>query len=132
MNITVEHEVARVPVTIFHLDGDLTAEDPLRSRGREAYEEGTRHLLLDMSEVPYVSSSGLRALQALYNLLGQQVEGDGVAQARIRKEIAAGTYASPYLKLLNPSKNVRSVLRISGYDMLLEIHDDYEEAIASF
>jgi hypothetical protein len=34
--------------------------------------------------------------------------------------------------LLKPSKSVAEVLRMSGYDMFLEIHQDLKKAIASF
>ena len=46
--------------------------------------------------------------------------------------ILAGTYASPHLKLLNPSKNAEKVLRLAGYDTFLEIHRDLKKALDSF
>ena len=118
------------PVTVIRVNGDLTTEEPLKSRAEQAIESGTRNLLLDLSSVPYMSSAGLRVLHVLYNLLREDRTVAGTKA--IEKGIASGTYSSRHFKLLNPSKSVTKVLRMAGYDMFLEIHDDYEEAIASF
>jgi hypothetical protein len=48
------------------------------------------------------------------------------------KGINAGTYKSPYLKLYKPSKGVVETLKLAGFDMLLDIYDDKQAAIASF
>lgn len=130
MDITVSYEQGRVPVTVFHLKGDLTAENQLRERAKQAYEDGTRNLLLDLTEVPYISSSGLRALHHIYMLLRTDApeESDQAAKAGI----LAGTFTSPHLKLLNPSKNAEKVLSLAGYDTFLEIHRDLRKAIDSF
>jgi hypothetical protein len=36
------------------------------------------------------------------------------------------------LKLLSPTQHVAESLRVAGYDMFLEIHQDRRKAIASF
>ena len=128
-DIAVSHEQGRVPVTVFHLNGDLNHEEPLQSRAKEVYQAGTRHLLLDLTAVPYISSAGLRALHQVYMLLSNSA---GESDKEVRQGIAAGTYKSPHLKLLKPSKNAAKALSISGYDMFLEIHKDLAGAVASF
>jgi hypothetical protein len=50
----------------------------------------------------------------------------------VREGLRKGTYHSAHLKLANPSKDVMSVLKMSGFDMFLEIHSDLEKAVASF
>ena len=50
----------------------------------------------------------------------------------VRKGVAAGTYKSPNLKILKPTDNVLQTLKLSGFDMFLDIHSDLKEAIASF
>ncbi len=130
MEITISNEMGHVPVTVFHLSGDLSDEEPLNAKVSSQCEAGMRHALLDLSKVAYISSSGLRALHFAFTLL----RGDGPEESdeSITRGIARGTYTSPYLKLYNPSKEAKKSLHVSGYDMFLEIHDKYYEAIASF
>ncbi len=130
MEITVSQAEGRVPVTILHLNGDLVHEEPLQSRIKEAYEAGARDLLLDLRQVPYISSAGLRVLHYVYNLLGE-ADGEEGGQS-VRRGIASGDYKSRHLKLLRPSKNAMKALTIAGYDMFLDIHDNQQQAVAAF
>jgi anti-anti-sigma factor len=130
MEIAVSQAQGRVPVTVFRLKGDLANEQPLESTARQAYESGTRYLLLDLSDVPFISSAGLRALHVIYTMLRQK-QGEESDRA-VQEGIRAGTYRSPHLKLLKPSRNARRALSVAGYDMFLEIHEEYNQAIAAF
>ena len=130
MEIVVSHEQGRVPVTVFGLKGDLTSDEPLQSQAQAAFKSGTRNLLLDLAQVPYISSSVLRALHNIYVLLRSDAPAESDAAAR--SGVLAGTFKSPHLKLLNPSKDTLKVLSLAGYDMFLEIHHNFKEAIASF
>lgn len=130
MEITVTQEQGRVPVTVFRLVGELSSDEPLSTRVREAHQEGTRNILIDLSKVPYISSAGLRALHAIFTLL--RAESPEESHEAMSKGISAGTFTSPHLKLLNPTKNAMEVLKTAGYDMFLEIHHDYAKALASF
>jgi len=121
LEISVSQEQGRVPVTVFRLKGRLnlgTAEQ-LQAKVQDAVQAGARYVLLDLSEVLSVTSAGLRAFHQMYQLL----RGDSPAE---------GALKSPYLKLLDPTPDVRKVLHIAGFDMFLEIRDDVKEAIASF
>ncbi|MCA9872047.1 MAG: STAS domain-containing protein [Ardenticatenaceae bacterium] len=129
MEITTSEANGRFPVTIFHLKGDLMDEEPLQSQAQKAVAEGSRHILLDLEEVPYISSAGLRGIQAVFQLLQDSSGADSKA---MRQGILAGTYRSPNLKLLNPSKNGMKALGVAGYDMFLEIHHDRQTAVDSF
>ena len=124
MEIALSQEQGRVPVTIFRVKGrvNLGTAERLQAEARRAIESGARDLLLDLSEVDSLTSAGLRALHHIYNLL----------QDESSTEQSGGVVKSPHLKLLNPPAGVRSVLRIAGFDMFLEIHDDLEAAVASF
>ena len=48
------------------------------------------------------------------------------------RQINDGSYKSPNLKLINPTKEVMEVLKMSGFDMLISIEDDLKTAVASF
>lgn len=132
MKIKVSRKQGRIPITILHLEGDLAldGETVLVAAAQQAHQQGIRHILLDMTAVPYISSSGLRALHQVW----MQLRDDQSAEEAeaIKAGIIANTYKSPSLKLLNPSKAALKVLNISGYDMFLEIHHNLEDAVASF
>ena len=87
------------------------------------------HLVLDLSHVPYISSAGLRAIHTVYMLLR---DADTNEAANAVQGIAHGTYKSPHLKLVKPSKNALKALSTAGYDMFLEIHDSIPAAVQSF
>jgi len=134
LQIVVSEVEGRIPVTVFHLKGDIGAHnyEQFENQARAAIEEGdTRQLLLDLSEVTYMSSAGLRALHEIFMMLRAD-QSTGESNESIAKGMMAGTFKSPNLKLLNPSPDVFRVLQIQGFDMFLEIHTDQQEAIASF
>jgi hypothetical protein len=130
MDVTVSHAQGRVPVTIFHVAGAVTNNQELESRAKAAYEGGARNILLDLTDVPYMATAGLRALHAIFTLLRADTPEE--SDATTKAGIAAGTFVSPHLKLLNPNAYVLEVLKVAGYDMFLEIHHDVNQAVASF
>jgi anti-anti-sigma factor len=132
VEIVVSQETGRVPVTIFHISGDIAAAtyEELERQADEAFEAGMRDLLLDLTDVTLLSSSGLRAIHHIFTLLRTDSAED--SDDTVRKGVMAGTYKSPHLKLLRPSRTVLKVLQVSGFDMFLDIHSDLQEAIDSF
>lgn len=129
MEIAIWHETAAVPVTVLQVKGDLTDNEPLESRTRAAFQDGARDAVLDLSHVSFISSAGLRAIHTVYMLLRSVDPADEETAAR---GIARGTYKSPHLKLVRPSKNGMKALSTAGYDMFLEIYDNVPAAVASF
>jgi hypothetical protein len=131
-SIDVSSLQGRVPITLFSITGDIDANtyDKLQTRAEEVFQSGTRFLLLDLSSVPYISSAGIRALHNLFNLMrsGSPEENEDA----VKKGIRDGTYKSPHLKLLNPTDGVSRILSMSGYDMVLEVHRNLQEAIDSY
>jgi anti-anti-sigma factor len=72
-------------------------------------EKGTKHLIINLKDTDYLSSSGLRVLLATAKKLWA-VEGK--------------------LKICHPNKVVREILDISGFSMILEIAETEEQAYA--
>ena len=130
MDVTVSQAQGRVPVTIFRITGAVTNNQELEARAQTAYDDGTRNILLDLTEVSYMATAGLRALHAIFTLLRADTPEE--SDATTNAGIAAGTFVSPHLKLLNPNAYVLEVLKVAGYDMFLEIHHDMNQAVASF
>lgn len=127
MEIQLSQEQGNVPVSVFKLKGNLTSEVELQKQAEAVHKAGIHHILLDLSELAFMSSAGLRALHHIFSVLRHRENTEDA-----KKGITAGTYLSPNLKLYKPNKNVLEVLKTSGYDMFLEIHHDYKKAIESF
>ena len=132
MEIIVAEKKGRVPVTLFRIKGEVAAStyQQLEERAQEAYEAGTRYLVLDLSQVTFLSSAGLRAINAIYNLL--RSESPAESDEAVREGIRAGTYKSSHLKLLKPGKQVLKTIEMTGLDMYMEIFTSEKKAIASF
>ncbi len=128
MHIVVSRQERDVPVSLVFIRGDLTSEEPLKTRAKEERDSGAENILLDLSDVPYISSSGLRVIHYIFDLY-RVINADS---SELKKGIADGTYKSRHLKLLNPSPNAMKALQVAGYDMFLEIYTDLDEALTSF
>jgi STAS domain-containing protein len=128
----VSTENARVPVTVVHVEGniDSASYEAFLSGVEEAINAGARHVLIDLSKVPFVSSAGLRALNILLNRLRALTP--DVTDEEMRKGINDGTYKSPHLKLLSPSRETSTTLDSSGFSMFIQEFRDLPTALASF
>ncbi|HXF84761.1 MAG TPA: STAS domain-containing protein [Anaerolineales bacterium] len=117
----------RVPLTILHLNGHLhgPAEPYLLDHARQAHEDGTRHLLLDLSGVDVITSAGLRAIHVIFNMFTPQSDVETMRQH-------AEPYKSPYLKLVCPNPQVYYVLSIVGFLQNIPIYPNVEDAVNSF
>ncbi len=113
--------------TVLHLQGriDSSNETVLREQASRLHTEGARHLLLDLSQVDYISSAGLRAIHTIYKLYtpaeeikSWQPDGD--------------VYKTPYFKLLCPSPQVYGVLNLAGFLHNIPFFTTASEALASF
>lgn len=134
MEIKVSTENGRVPVTVIHVDGNIDSStyQTFQAKAEELIDGGARHILIDLSHAPYVSSAGFRALHQIFNKLRSIHPDSNLGEEEMRKGISAGTYKSPHLKLLNLSKETKTTFDMSGFDMFIETYDDRKTAIASF
>ena len=101
-------------ITILTVTGDLVigeAETTFKKTITRLLEEGRVNLLIDLSAVGFLDSSGLGAL--VRALTQSQKEG---GQA----------------KLLNAGPQIRKLLQMTKLDSVFEIHDDMEAAVSSF
>jgi anti-anti-sigma factor len=134
MQIKTFTEKGQVPVTVMHVDGNIDSAtyDAFQAKADELIKSGSHYILVDLSHAPYVSSAGMRALQHIYEQLRALHPDSDLSEAEVKKGISAGTYKSPRLKLLNPSKETSATLKMTGFDMYIEIFTDKTQAIASF
>lgn len=121
-------ENALVPITVFQIHGDIDVNtgQMVEEKARQAYEQGMRYLLLDLSEVDYISSAGLRVIHMIYKMLRQ------APQEKVSKGILDGSYRACHLKLLNPCPEVDAALKMTGFDMYLDVFSDRQQALEAF
>jgi anti-anti-sigma factor len=128
LNITASQMQGEMSVTILHLSGHLhgNTEQQLIDRARQAYEDGSTHILLDLSGVEVLTSAGLRAIHNIFNLLTPQ------ADLAIIRQHGEEPYKSPYFKLVCPNPDVYYILNIAGFLQNILIFNNMEEAVNSF
>ncbi len=134
MEIKAFTENGSVPVTVIHVDGNIDSGtyEKFLAKANELIKGGTRHILVDLSHVKFVSSAGLRAFHDVFNQLRALDTDSNMSDEEVQKGISAGTYKSPHLKLLNISPEARTAFETAGFDMFIETHTDLKTAVASF
>ena len=127
-------ENGRVPVTVVRVQGNIDAStsEMFQAKANELINNGARRILIDLTNSPFVSKAGLRALYQLFNTLRAIHPDANLSEEEVRKGIRLGTYKSPHLKLLNLSKETKTFFAMRGFDMFIETFDDMQTAIASF
>jgi anti-anti-sigma factor len=137
MQTTVERVDARVPVTVMALAGELDASNYLRfvDDVRDLYRSGTRDLLLDLSRLEFMASSGLVALYSVLRVMQGEEPPDPEygwsAFHTMGNAVGEGaTQTSVQLCAVQPA--VLDVLQRTGLERLFHIHADREAAIAAF
>jgi anti-anti-sigma regulatory factor len=138
MDIIIEQLSAGKPVTVMKIQGELDGRSYLNliEEARQLYEAGTRHLLLDLSEMTFMSSAGLVGLHTVVMVMhGQQPpdmeDGWGVIHG-IARDMNKPAGFDPYCKLLQPQPRVQKTLEVTGFSDILEIFADRDTAVNSF
>ena len=126
-NLTFTVSRPSASVTVLHLQGrvDSASEALVREQADRLYAEGARHLLLDLSQVDYISSAGLRAIHIIYKLF---TPADEIKAWQPGGEM----YKTPYFKLLCPSPQVYSVLNLAGFLHNIPFFTNLKDALESF
>jgi anti-anti-sigma factor len=137
MQTTVQRADARVPITVMALAGELDASNYLRlvDDVRDLYASGTRDLLLDLSRLAFMASSGLVAMYSVLRVMQGEEPPDpefgwSAFHAMGDAVEAGATQSSVQLCGVQPA--VLDVLQKTGLDKLFRIHPDRETAIAAF
>lgn len=101
-------------VTVLDLSGRITLGEgsvQLREAIRDLISKGSKNILLNMSDVNYIDSSGLGELVSAFTTAKNQ---------------------SASLKLLGLTKKVKDVLQLTKLYTVFDIYDDEASAIASY
>lgn len=118
LKLTSEQRQVKVPVTVFRIGGwlDAQSEPQLLEAARLAHDEGTRYLLIDMSDLDTLTSAGMRALQKVYLMYTPKEDHFKVA----------------HLKLCNAPPQIYNVLGITGFLQNIPMYESIDSALESF
>jgi anti-anti-sigma factor len=137
LETTIEQASGRVPVTVIALNGELDASNfgDLIETVRALYDEGARHLLLDLADLRFMASSGLVALHSILRLMHGEAPPDPEAGwgalHTLGLDVSDGGTQSE-VQLCAPQPAVERVLTRTGLSRLFVIHPDRATAIAAF
>lgn len=101
-------------INVVDLSGRITLGEgcsQLRELIRDLLAKGHKNILLNLSEVTYIDSSGIGELVSGFTAVSNQ---------------------GGHLKLLNLTKKVHDLLQITKLLTVFDVHDDEAKAIASF
>jgi anti-anti-sigma regulatory factor len=131
MEITTERATAGVAVIA--LDGELDGSnfDQVIDAGRAAHAAGARRVVLDLSNVTYMGSSGLVAIHSIALLLAGREPTSPDDGWQAIHEISQAVEGDPSVLLAGPQASVQRVLDRSGMAELFPVHADREAALGA-
>ncbi len=128
MNITVSIQQVHEPIAIMHLQGSVDASNFVQvvDKAREIYENPARNLVIDLSEVPSISTTGLVAIHKIALIYS------GVPEEKAHPDLTHSSTARKHVKLLNPQPAVDQALETAGLKLFFKVFHDLESALNSF
>ncbi len=137
LQTTVEQVEGPVPVTVIALDGELDGStyEGVIDAVRQVYQSGGRRLLLDLTGLQFISSSGLVAMHSSMRMMRGEAPPDPEqgweALRAIRSEVEDGTIQTN-LRLCGTQVAVQKVLDRTGLGPLIPSYPDRASALAAF
>ena len=134
MQINISHEQGNI--SVLQLAGQLDGQTykSLITAAQDAMNSGAKNLLLDMSELTFLSSAGLVALHVTSLIMRGEalpdLEHGWAALKSVNKSRESGMQT--HVKLLNPRPEIVNVLDMVGFSSFFEIHTDKQKALESF
>jgi anti-anti-sigma factor len=137
LTTSVETIEGSVPVTVVTLEGELDSSnfEAFVDEVRGLYDAGSRHLLLDLSALTFLASSGLVALHSIVRVMHGEPPDDPEsgwgALHSLGLDVSSGSTQTD-VQLAAPQPAVARVLQRTGLDRLFRIHPDRATALAAF
>src|SRR5512138_3375118 len=128
MDIDVTFHQGNEPIAIMHLQGDINASNfvQLSDKAQELYLNPARNLIIDLSDVSSISSTGLAAIHKialLYSGVPQSVQQDA------NPDFTHSSNARKHVKLLNPQPQVEKTIEAAGLKLFFKIFKDLDSAL---
>ena len=113
--VKISQAQGRVPVTVFHLQDRVNLGNfaEMEETVKEAFNNGMRDLIIDLSQTTTLTSIGLRALVVIHKILAKNDN---------RK----------HLKIAGATTMMREIMQVTGISQFMEVYDTVDEAVATF
>ena len=134
MEITVTIHESSQPIAIMKLKGEINAATYMDvvNKAQELFDNPARHLIIDLSEISSVSSSGLVGLHKIALVYSGVQQEMNTATQNPRPDFTHSGDARKFVKLLNPQPAVDEALRLAGLRLFFKVYNNLEKAIQSF
>jgi anti-anti-sigma regulatory factor len=120
-------------VTVLQPHGDLNGFTcgGLVAEAQMVYKKGARDILLDLSDTPYITYSGLVAVYNIAAMLRGDEPNDPGSGWKALQAFYRSRDCGPqqHLKLLNPRPDVEEKLEREGFKQSLETYTNLQEAV---
>jgi stage II sporulation protein AA (anti-sigma F factor antagonist) len=134
MTIDVEDLGGTPAVAVVALDGELDASNYERviEAVRDAYARGSRGLVLDLSKLTFMASSGLFALHSAFRIMRGETPPDPEAGWGALHEMARDHESEGAdVRLAGPQEAIARVLERTGMSKLFPVDADRATAVAA-
>jgi anti-anti-sigma regulatory factor len=136
MKITVSTQQGKVPVTVVQPHGDIDASNytELVNKVGGLIKNGAQDFLIDLSDVPFMSSAGLVALHSIAITLRGEKPVDPQSGWAALKAMEPGRQkgVQQHVKILNPQQYVLDTFEKAGFTQFFEVFADLNKAVSSF
>ena len=136
MEITIFQEQGRVTVSVIHIAGHLDGQtyQILIAEARKVVEAGILNILLDLSDLTYISSAGLVSLHTIALMTrGEELPDPEQGWSTLKSmDRTRDGGLQKHLKLLNPRPEITNVLEMVGFSEFFEVFTEKKAAIDSF
>jgi anti-anti-sigma regulatory factor len=131
MEISVSIEQGKDPIAVMKLKGNINASNFMEivDKAREIYGHPARNLILDLSEVSDISSTGqvaIHKIALLFSGVPHSIEADE------NPDFTHSAEARKHVRLLNPQPAVDAALNKAGMKLFFKVFPDLESALRSF
>ena len=134
MTIDVEDLDGSPAVSVVALDGELDASNYEQVIGvvRDAYARGKRALVLDLSKLTFMASSGLFALHSAFRIMRGETPPDPESGWGALHEVSRDhDEQAANVRLAAPQDAIARVLERTGMGRLFPIDGDRDAAVAA-
>jgi anti-anti-sigma factor len=134
MTIDVEDLGGAPAVSVVELDGELDASNYERviEAVRDAYGRGVRGIVLDLSKLSFMASSGLFALHSTFRIMRGETPPDPEAGWGALHEVSADHDSeAANVRLAGPQEPIARVLERTGMARLFPVDGDRASSVAA-
>ena len=134
MTVNVEHLGGSAAVSVVALDGELDASNYEQVIGivKDAYDRGSRGLVLDLSKLTFMASSGLFALHSAVRIMRGETPPDPEGGWGALHEMSQDHDSSAAnVRLAAPQEAIERVLDRTGMLRLFAVDESRDAAVAA-